>query len=69
MSIMSIVDVLEGKNCKGKIVDMGFWFDVPHITKQTLKILREKGASGVRLVLDTDLLREVLGSGKGEDKL
>lgn len=68
LNTLTIADVLKNKDCTGKVVDMGFWFDVPHITKQTLKILRERGAVGVRLVLDADMLDELCFPQEKTDK-
>lgn len=68
-NVVPIADVLEGKPCKGKIVDMGFWFDVPHITTKTLKVLREGGVAGVRLVVDVGMIDKILSFEKWQKQL
>ena len=59
-AIINISEVLTGDSCRDKIVDMGFWFDVPHITKMTLKALTEKGVAGVRLVITREIIDAIL---------
>ena len=41
-----MADVLQGKPMDGKIVDMGWWCDVPHINERLMVIFAKNGAKG-----------------------
>lgn len=58
--IISVADVLEGQDPKNKIVDMGFWHDIPSIQEKVFKVLKERGAVGVRYCKRLDLSEETM---------